>query len=317
MGRKKQKSEVRPLDFSKIKKLSQHYVQILETLFQKFPQLAEPVEMGRALSDSLSEELSVPVHIKYVGIEEHSFSDWLRSFSTPCAALLLGTEPEEGKVFIELDYALCRRLIDRLLGGPGEFPQDFKPLTPMEEGVLEFAIAKALHLLKNKEGILGPVSLRLLRIVNESRMLSDLEPAEQLGCVFKFYLGIGGEGGYVRIYFPHPLVEGTFLREDIMAGVVPLGREGEWENQLGRINHIRTSLWSEVGRVRLMASEQAQLEKGDVILFDETLAVMGPHGLSGKAILRVGDQPSGGLLAEVVDAEGKMVVKVLDYYGGE
>jgi hypothetical protein len=58
------------------------------------------------------------------------------------------------------------------------------------------------------------------------------------------------------------------------------------------------------------------LERDDVILFDETLASYGSHGLSGKAVLRVGDNPVDGLLAEVIDSEGKMVLKVLDFYGG-
>src|SRR5690606_33321324 len=113
-------------------------------------------------------------------------------------------------------------------------------------------------------------------------------------------------GGYVRIYLPHPLVEGVLLREDAVFDVT----EAELEARLERVSHIKTQIWSEVGRVTLMASEIGQLEAGDVILFDESQANKGPHGLSGKTVLRVGESGSEGLLSELIDSEGKVVVKI-------
>ncbi|HEX5035326.1 MAG TPA: hypothetical protein VFW62_12675, partial [bacterium] len=223
-------------------------------------------------------------------------------------------QPSGQAALVELDYGSCRRMVDRVLGQPGgEISEEPRAFSPLEEGALEFLLAKAVSLLKDAPSFQGPSAFRIAKIVNEPRLLADAVPPEEWGCVLKFYLGLEGRGGYVRVYLPHPLVEGVFLREDVATDV----SDAEFEQRLERVAHIKTSIWSEVGRVNLMASEIGQLEPGDVILFDESQANKSPHGLSGKTVLRVGENSSEGLLSELIDSEGKVVVKILDFLGGE
>jgi flagellar motor switch protein FliM len=310
------KKIVRPFDFAKIDKLTRQQLDMTEALLTHYPQLAESRKIADSFLHSLAADFNVPLELQYVGMEESTYGKFVGSFPSPCVAVQLLAEPQEARIILEVDYGLSRRLVDRLLGGSGSFPQDLRAFSPVEEGVLEFLVLKALSEMGDSSGILGPVSLKILKMVNEAKMLGEAASQEELGCVFKFYLGLGDKGGYFKVYFPHPLVEGLFLREDILAGVISPDQEQLFEERLGRVSHIKTSLWSEIGRVNLMASEKSQLERDDVILFDETLASYGSHGLSGKAVLRVGDNPVDGLLAEVIDSEGKMVLKVLDFYGG-
>jgi len=311
------KPTIRPFDFSRLKKLSRQQVDLLQVFYEKYPQLADIQELAPEILKSFSKDLGLPLSCQWVGIEEVSYDKFLGSLPHPCVVAQVKTEPEEGLLLIELDFTFSRLLVDRLLGGEGPGPQDRLPLSAIEEGIIEYLILKALKKISTAPGILGPVQLSFIRLVQEGKLLADSDQMKQSGCVFKFFLGLGKEGGYLRIFFPHPLVEGLFLREDIMAGVVKPGDEELLEKQLQRASHVKASLWSEIGRVRLQPSEKEALEKGDVILFDESYISKGPHGLSGKAVLRVGENSTEGLLAEVIDAEGKLVVKILDYYGGE
>jgi flagellar motor switch protein FliM len=243
-------------------------------------------------------------------MEEVSQSQWVASIGSPCIGVILQAEPQGHRCMVEMDYELGRMLVDKVLGGEGEPPKDRRPLTPGEEAILEFLWVKVLHHIKSKAGIMGPSTLRLQKIVFDPKQLLGPDGSEGLGCVFKFFLGLKKNGGYLKVYFPHPALEGLLLRENALAAAPGEGRE-----HVGRASHVRTSLWTEVGRVQLAPEDRAQLEEGDVILFDETLAAMGPRGLQGKAILRVGENPSEGLLGELIDTEGKVVVKVLDFYG--
>lgn len=305
--------KVRPFDFSKIKKLSRQFVNFSGALLEAYPALEDPEEIGRSLIKDLAAELHLSISLKFIGMEEMNQSQWVASVASPCIGVILQAEPQGHRCMVEMDYDLARMLVDKVLGGEGEPPKERHPLTPGEEAVLEFLWVKTLHHLKMKTGILGPSLLRLQKIVSEPKQLLGPEGPEALGCIFKFFLGLKKNGGYLKVYFPHPALEGLLLREDALAGALPEGTA--WAQRVGRASHVRTSLWTEVGRVQLAPEDRAQLEEGDVILFDETMAAMGPRGLQGKTILRVGENPAEGLLGELIDTEGKVVVKVLDFYG--
>ncbi|MCE9625823.1 MAG: hypothetical protein K8R69_10305 [Deltaproteobacteria bacterium] len=307
-------AQIRPFDFTKIPKLSSRHLATVEGLLRFYPALAQGSELASGLKEAFDRDLGLALKIKFIGFEEASASGFFASSPDPTVLVLLKIQPSGQSAFMELDAAFCRLLVERVLGSNGNPVESPRSLTQVEEGALEFLLAKAVSQLKDEPSFQGPVAFRIARIVHEAKLLSDVVAPEEWGCVLKFYLGLEDLGGSVRVYLPHPLVEGVFLREDILTG----DSGGEiLEEHLDRVSHIKTLLWSEVGRVSLMASEKDQLENGDVILFDDTLAGMGPQGLTGKTILRVGEMPSEGLLAEVIDTEGKMVVKVLDFFGGE
>jgi len=303
--------DIRPFDFSKLEKFSSRQLAINETLIHLYPQLASSEEILAAFSSSFEKDLGLKLTVRPMGFKEGHFSEFVANLPNPGVAILLKAQPQDQKVLVEMDYSLARLLVDQVLTGQGELPLDLRPFTPVEEGVFQYLVLKAMSLIKDAEGVMGMAGFRLMKVSYDGKSLADGSEHDATGCIFKFYLGLGERGGYLRIYLPHPLVEGVFLRGD-RGKAADLSPEG-----LERVAHIKTSLWSEIGRVTLMASEKAQLEKGDVILFDESLASMGSQGITGKAILRVGEMPSEGLLAEVIDTEGKMTVKILDFYGGE
>lgn len=306
--------QVRPFDFSKLPKLSIRQLMITQNLLQRFPQFSDAGAIAPAFLEPLSRDLGLSLRLRFAGFSESSLSDFMASLPSPCVAVLLKLMPTEQRMVLEVDYFLARILIDRLLGGAGEFPQELTPFSPIEEGVFEFLILKVLSQLKEIPGRESVASLRVMKVLHESKLLADPSVSVgEMGCVMKFFLGISEErGGYVHIYFPHPLVEGLFLGEDELPA-----EEEDLQKGVERVGHIKTSLAAEVGRVNLLASELAQLEKNDVILFDESLAGMGSHGVTGKAVLRVGESSSDGFLAELIDSEGKVVVKILDFYGGQ
>lgn len=308
--------KVRPFNFSHLKKFTAQYLNTVHALLDAYPQFSEDPQFFQEFLNSVCEGLNFKLAGKYVDMEEVTQADFLRGMSSPCLGLVLQAEPQGGRILAEMDYSLGRMLVDKVLGGEGEPPLELLPLSPMEEGIFEFLVAKALKSLKEGSTLMGPSQIRLLKIAHESKIMTEGSGGDERGIVFKFFLGLPSKGGYFKVYFPHPLVEGFLLREDVMAGPGAGEEYSRWERKMSRASHVRASLWSEVGRVSLQNSEKEQLEEGDVILFDETQASLGPHGVAGKTILRIGENPLDGLLAEVVDSEGKLVLKVLDFYGG-
>ena len=303
---------VKPFDFTKIKKLSSRHVAIGEALLRFYPSLSAGGDFLPQLTQSFERDLALPLKVEFVGFEETASAEFIAALPQNTVTVALKIQPGDQQALVGIDFSFCRFLVERVLGQAGTLEDPLQALSSMEEGVLEFLLAKALSQLQDAPSFQGPAAFRIAKIAQQPKLLADT-PLAANACVFKFYLSCSGQGGYLQAYLPHPLLEGVFLRED--SWTEP--QDDKLEARLGRVSHIKTSLWAEIGRVSLMASEQAQLEKGDVILFDESLAAMGPQGFSGKTVLRAGDMPSEGLLAEVIDTEGKMVVKILDFFGGE
>lgn len=306
-------SQVRPFDFSKLPKLSSRHLLINARLMGLFPQFSQSSEIAPTFLEPLSRDLGVPLSLQFSGFTESSLSEFIATLPQPVIAVVFRLMPTEQRMILEVDDSLARLLVERLLGGQIDYPTERSAFSPVEEGVFEFLLLKVLSRLKDTPGMEGPSALRIARLVHEPKLLAESSVAGEMGCVMKFYLGVSeGRGGYLRMYFPHPLVEGLFPHgsADVELSADDLAKGIE------RVGHIKTALWAEVGRVHLMSSELAQLEKDDVILFDEALAIKGPHGVTGKAVLRVGDAPEDGYLAELIDSEGKVVVKLLDFHGG-
>ncbi len=309
-------AKVRPYDFSKLRRLSRKFVDLSLALSEAYPQLAEPGHWAQDLVQTFDQQFQLPFSVQYVDFEEKTLGEFLFSLSRPCATAEFSSEPQGGRVFFDVDFLLAKTLVQRLLGNKEGGAEFLSPMSPMEEGVWEFLLLTLLRQCSVNQSLLGPVQFRLLRVVFETKHLGEGEALDMQGCVFKLFVKFENQGAYVRVFFPHPLVEGVLLREDLLAGMTVDDSEALLEKRLSRVGHIKTNLWSEVGRVTLASDEKSALEKGDVILFDETFATLGLHGLSGKTVIRIGENQHEGLLAEVIDAEGKLVLKVLDYYGG-
>jgi len=307
-------TQVKPFDFAKLPKYSSYALGINQALQQRYPQIASGDDFSHALLDPLEKTLGVTLQLKFLGMEEVSCADFQSSLASPCLAILLKAQPSGHKVLLDIDFELGLKMVNQVLSQE-ERAAPIRQLSPIEEGVLEYLLVKSLSQVKAAPGILGPIGFKISRITNDPRHFHEASMSEEPGLVFKFYLSWGDEGGFVRLYTPHPLLEGVFMQD---RGWAPSPEEeAAYQGHLERVSHIKTTLWTEIGKVGLMASEKAQLEKGDVILFDETLASKGPQGINGKAVLRVGENPSEGLLAEIIDAEGKLTLKILDFYGGD
>jgi len=112
-------------------------------------------------------------------------------------------------------------------------------------------------------------------------------------------------------------VEAALLNVESPLDLRPEERAYELE-ELKRFGHFRTPLWAEAGRTTLMPGELVELERDDVILFDESDLVLASDGaISGRVLVRVGTGMSGGFIAEVEADEKSVHARLNDVFKGE
>jgi flagellar motor switch protein FliM len=123
-------------------------------------------------------------------------------------------------------------------------------------------------------------------------------------------LSLTGRSGYARLFLPlsmaETMAEGVTAEPEVVAE--PTASD---LSKLTRLGFLKTSLWSELGRVPLQVAEINALEVGDVVVLENTGAHVQSGRLAGHLSLRVGDGEHGGFFAEIVPDHASLKVKIL------
>lgn len=324
--------EVHSFDFSKLPQLTSQEVALRRSLLEAYPALAteDAEEYFKEFFRRFSDGLPFEVRGKFVALEEESFQDFQKKLPQHCFVFHFQAEPQSQNLWLHVEGQLSEKLIGQTLGKLQEGQEQSGSISPLSwplnevsKAALEFMALKALQALNSREGsptLFGPQQLSYQGLHTEPTSL-EIEKEDLRGLKLRFFLVFlnkSGEvfKGYVHLHLPHPWLTGVLLREDMISGLNIKADESKREAAWSRVSHVNLDLVSEVGQVNLQSSDWQQLEAGDVVLFDETQAKLGPHGLSGKAVLKVGEGSRQGFLVELIDAQEKLTVKVLDFYGG-
>src|SRR4029434_6409932 len=306
-----------PFAFEGLKKISRRHLEIEAGLFNFLPITSSDNVFKKVLEEFLSKQFNLNAKIQLERFEEGDLGEFIKGLPDPCLVSVLGLQPVSAKAFLWIDSVLAMTLIDRVLGGVGEIPTELRSLSPIEEGVFQYLLLKSLSEIFQAAQESASVHFRLEQVAKSQKELKVHGQEDVPVVLLHFRVQVGSCVGFTVLAFPHPLVEGAFLSRGPLENPDRL-QEYEYSlNRFEQMGHIRSQFWAEIGSVSLTLSEKNQLEKGDVILFDQTQCQMACGDLTGNVVLRVGEGKGGGFLAQVVSGEAPAIIKVLDYYGGE
>jgi|GEM_PF-961134 len=306
-----------PFAFEGLKKISRKSLEIEMGLLNFIPFSSAENIFKKALEDFLSQQFNLNAKIQLERFEEGDLAEFIKGLPDPCLVAVLGLQPVPAKAFLWIDSVLAMTLIDRVLGGVGEIPTELRTLSPIEEGVFQYLILKSLAEIFQAAQESAAVHFRLEQIAKSQKDFKSFAQEGVPVIVLNFRVQVGSCVGFMILALPHPLVEGAFLSRGPLENPDRLQEYEYGLNRFEQMGHIRSQFWAEIGAVSLTLSEKNQLEKGDVILFDQTQCQMAGGHLTGNVVLRVGDGKGGGFLAQVVSGEAHAIIKILDYYGGE
>jgi flagellar motor switch protein FliM len=122
-------------DFAQAKWLSAGTIQALEPVWSSF---------AHAASVTLAAYLRTPVRLSLLSTEQVSYEQFVRSVHDPTVIAVFEMSPLPGSALIELNPSLAFWIVDHLLGGKGEILDSPRPLTPMENALVEDALSRML-----------------------------------------------------------------------------------------------------------------------------------------------------------------------------
>ncbi|MBI4211438.1 MAG: hypothetical protein HY540_02250 [Deltaproteobacteria bacterium] len=276
----------------KLKKIDTTSEKLKSDLMNILSRLGQQRKLEKALSQALAEHLGSS-SFKIEMMSELTGEEFCSRLSDPAIIAIAGVVPLTSKCFIDLDVATGLTMIERLLGNHEGSSWEKRRPTEIEQGVLQFLLVDIFSRIHQLEDSKEGLQLRFERFLFEGeKVRSYLDPLEKI-FVVGIRLVIGKFHGFVRVGLPASFLEETLLSQEENYEASPS------PERLLHYRHVRFPIWAEAGRTSVTSAEVANLDVGDVVVFEGENNLLTEKGVGGSVILRIGLGNEGGIVSEI------------------
>ncbi|HEY8297262.1 MAG TPA: flagellar motor switch protein FliM [Candidatus Baltobacteraceae bacterium] len=263
-----EQKKIKTFDFrfnKRLDKFSNNQLMTLRTLHENFTRL---------LNNSLSVYLRTRVEATIVSIEQISYGDFIASIGIPSILSIYSMDPLPGSGIVQVDLNLVFSIIDRLLGGPGWFPQKLRDLTDIERTLMQRFMARMLNSYRESWNYLLTLSLKIEALDSNPQFIPRIIPLDQIVAYVSCELKVGDMAGIMNFCLPYPVLQsiGGQLTDFQWSPSLTAGRAVTEEDiaQLARnVERAGVELEVELGKTTVSLRDLVALAPGDVILFDK------------------------------------------------
>jgi flagellar motor switch protein FliM len=262
--RKEDEKAVKSYDFRRPDKFSKDQLRAIQMIHESFT---------RQLTTSMSTMVRSMVSAEIASVDQLAYDEFIRSLVQPTVIGILEMYPFSGNALIEINPNLVFAIIDRMLGGRGEFSGKVRELTDIERTVVERVIMRMLELLEESWSTVVDVRFRYENL-ESNPFFVQICPGTDMVLLVILKLKIGEVEGMISICIPYFLMEPIMDKLSSQQWFASTSRKGDdaardyLKRHLGKVN-IPVAL--ELGHTVLNVSDIMQLRAGDVIKLDETL----------------------------------------------
>jgi flagellar motor switch protein FliM len=247
-------------DFSHPNLLSREQTRTLRTLHEGYAQ-----SLAKKLSTDLLTNLSASV----VSLDHLTYAEFLMLLPSPTVLSVIEVPELDGNVAIELNPTIAFTFIDRLLGGTGTSIPKIRPLTVIEQGLMERVITKCCQELSAMWAPLVPLTFSLQSIEGNPELARVVEPNEMV-VLIAFELRMNEVTGMLNLCLPYVVMEPALNRLSQGAASPrsgahsPSGSRPAIESSLGA---CMVAVDVDLARVDISFGELLDLRMGDVLAF--------------------------------------------------
>src|SRR6201996_2249993 len=263
--------KIKSFDFrfnKRLDKFSTNQLQTLRTLHDNFTRL---------LNNSLSVYLRTRVEATIVSIEQISYGDFIAGISLPSILAIFSMDPLPGSGMVQVDLNLVFSIIDRLLGGPGWYPQKLRDLTDIERTLMQRFMARMLNSYRESWNYLLTLSLKIEALASNPQFIPRIIPLDQIVALVTCELKVGDMTGLMNFCLPYQVLQqvGTQLSDFQWSPTVVAGRamtEQDISQLTRNVERAPVDVSVELGKTVVSLRDLIALQPGDLVLFDKPVA---------------------------------------------
>jgi flagellar motor switch protein FliM len=250
--------QAQPYNFKRPRLFSQAQTRIINYVHESF---------ARDLSVYLSAQLRTIVDISLTAVDQVLYSEFVMSSAPPSALYVLEDEDLGHKCIFEIDPRLVIYTIEKLFGGQGEFLDDAREISPIEQRIMSRVMQRAFRELEQAWKKAYDLSVNDVAFESNAEFVQII-PAAEPALNASFEVRIYDEPSFVNICYPYLMLEKMLgragMKQWISSSTSPSSPEVR-ERYEEALRTTDVTLSAELGRAVLPVTELMQLEEGDVI----------------------------------------------------
>ena len=158
-------------NFKRPDRISKNQIRSLHFVHDRF---------ARNFSSSISAYLRTVVEITLENIAQISYSEFLNTVSDPTCYAAISLKPLDGISAIEISPSLVFPMIDRLLGGSGQQLQNPRPMTEIEQSIMQNVLKLLVDNLKESWRPIYAIEFALTGMETHPHMVQVTSPNEMV-----------------------------------------------------------------------------------------------------------------------------------------
>ncbi|GHV44730.1 flagellar motor switch protein FliM [Synergistales bacterium] len=256
--------KVKSYDFKRPDKFSKDQLRAIQMIHEAF---------ARQTSTVMSTLIRSMVSCEVASVDQLAYEEFVNSLVQPTVIAMLEMYPFNGNALLEINPNLVFAMIERLLGGKGEFSGKARELTDIEKTVTERVLMRMLELLEDSWSTVVDVRFRFESMESNPFFVQVCPPRDMVLLVI-MKLQVGDVEGMISLCIPYFLMEPIIDKLSSQQWFVSTSHKSDpsvRENLLHSLDHIRIPMSLELGHTILSLADVYELEEGDVIKLDETV----------------------------------------------
>lgn len=256
--------KIQTYDFRRPNKFSKEQLHTLGMIHENF---------ARHLTTYLSAQLRTLVQISVFYVEQMTYNEFISSVPNPSIISVMDFSPLKGAIIIEINPSIAYAIIDRLLGGPGEYTDKLKEPTEIEAGIIERVFRKMTYFIKNAWADIAQLNPIMEKLETNSQFIQLVSPNEAVALV-TFNVKVGETDGMINICIPHIVIEPIISNLSARMWLSTSKKDSPIEVKRSIANKVRrmpTEIIAELGRTSITIADFINLRVGDVIPLDKDI----------------------------------------------
>ncbi|HWQ35098.1 MAG TPA: flagellar motor switch protein FliM [Blastocatellia bacterium] len=251
-----------PYDFRRPDRVSKEQLRSLYLLHDLF---------AHSLSSSLPIFLRAISEVTLISVEQQAYVEYLYGLPDPTAIFTLAMHPLQGMAILELNPSIAFPVIDRMLGGQGETISAPRPVTEIEQRILEGFLKIVIDDLREAWKPLVELDLQITGRETRPQMLQIVAPNEVVLAIV-FQVQIGEARGMMSLCLPAITLEPILQKfnQSLYSRIreVPAGQTRALLDSMARVEFPVTA---EITGTKAAVDDLMRLAPGDVLRLEHAV----------------------------------------------
>ncbi|MDN5330937.1 MAG: flagellar motor switch protein FliM [Tepidanaerobacteraceae bacterium] len=264
---KKEASEkkIKVYDFKKPNKFSKEQLTTLHLIHENF---------SRQLITYFSAQLRTLVQVNASNVDQMPYSEFISSIPNPSIIGIVDFQPLRGAIIVTMDTSLAFSIVERLLGGSGEYKEKPREPTEIESNILQRVYTRLAKLIKEAWQDIMELDPVFDKLETNPQFVQLVSPNEAIALI-TINTKVGQTDGLMNICIPYIVIEPVMPKLSAKIWLSTSKKEGAGsfvQTIAKKLERVSAEIRAEVGRAKITVRDFLNLDVGDVIQLDRRVS---------------------------------------------